>query len=41
MSEHVAGRILKKPLKIELDQAQNKVLFNELDIDTYEKKLSC
>lgn len=38
LSELVSGKILKKPLKIDLDNAGTKILLNGLDVDDYEKQ---
>ena len=38
MSQYVNGKVMRVPLRIEMDQNENKVKFNGLDIETYEKK---
>lgn len=38
LAQLVSGKLLSKPLKIECDKAQNKIYFNDTDIETYEKK---
>ncbi|CAF1037658.1 unnamed protein product [Brachionus calyciflorus] len=38
LSELVNGKVLRAPMRIELDQLDNKVKFNEMDFETYEKQ---
>lgn len=38
LTELVNGKLLRHPLRIEMDKEENKVKFNGYDIDTYEKQ---
>lgn len=38
LSHLVSGKILRKPLKIEMDPTQNNLTFNGLDLEAYEKQ---
>lgn len=38
LSQLVSGKVLRYPLRIEYDQVDKKVKFNEMDVETYEKQ---
>jgi len=39
LAELVAGKSLRNPIKIELDKADYKIKFNDLDLKSYENRL--